>query len=206
MGTITYGFSDTPFGEIIVAATKKGVCDLRFLEYNKLETIHDLGQRWGVYTPITLDNEMAEMVASVVFGGKRRKLTVDLRGTDFQIAVWKAVRAIPFGQTATYQDMARAAGNEKAARAAATAVAQNPVSLLIPCHRVVRGDGDTGDYRWGRDMKRKLLKWEAETVAAQPKNGMATDLTQLIDIHSSNVPLVEELSQDMFKGDLDGLF
>lgn len=88
MGTITYGFSDTPFGEIIVAATKKGVCDLQFLEYNKLETIHDLGQRWGVYTPITLDNEMAEMVASVVFGGKRRKLTVDLRGTDFQIAVW----------------------------------------------------------------------------------------------------------------------
>lgn len=167
MTDIEYGFSETPFGEVIVARTLLGVCDLQFLDHNKLGTIHELAQRWGVYTPTTQSNRMAERVAEVVFGGADRELTLDLRGTDFQKRVWHELRRIPFGQTASYAEIAERIGQPTAVRAVATAVAQNPLAVIIPCHRVIHSDGSLGQYHWGQDLKKRLIAWEAAQVAAR---------------------------------------
>ncbi|MBM6993085.1 MAG: methylated-DNA--[protein]-cysteine S-methyltransferase [Prevotella sp.] len=167
MTTIEYGFSESPFGEIIVARTVLGICDLQFLEHNKLETIHELAQRWGVYTPTTQSDQMAHNVERVIFEGLDRELTLDLRGTEFQKQVWHELQRIPFGQTASYQEIADRIGNPKGVRAVASAVAQNPIAMLIPCHRVIHSDGTTGEYHWGRDLKRRLIEWEAAKVAKE---------------------------------------
>lgn len=206
MGTIIYGFSDSPFGEIIVAGTEKGICDLQFLVHNKMQTIHELGQRWGVYTPTTLDNAMAETVAGVIFKGARKRLTIDLRGTEFQIEVWKEVQKIPFGHTASYRDIANRIGKPKAVRAVATAIATNPIAMLIPCHRIIHSDNSISEYHWGKELKKKLLEWEASTTFQTTDNAADFLETPLLNINSSTVPLSEELSKTMFKGDLDGLF
>lgn len=206
MATIVYGFSDSPFGEIIVAGTTKGICDLQFLEHNKMKTIHELGQRWGVYTPTTTDNEMAETVARVIFQDLDKPLTIDLRGTEFQITVWKEVQKIPFGQTASYQDIANRMGNPEAVRAVASAIARNPVAMLVPCHRIIHSDGSTGEYHWGKDLKKRLLEWENKT-AMRPSPNVSRERDILpLTVNSSSIPLAEELSNDIFKGDLDGLF
>ena len=157
---ITYGFSETPFGPIITARNVKGYTDVQFLTYNRAETIHELGTRWGVYTPTVQDDRVAEIVKEVFFDGAHHLIIFDLEGTDFQKAVWREVRMIPFGETATYQEIAQRIGRPDAVRAVANAVAANPLALLIPCHRVVRTDGSIGDYHWGKDLKRQLLEWE----------------------------------------------
>lgn len=158
---IVYGFSDSAFGDIIVARTEQGLCDLQFLDYNRLETIHELASRWGKYTPTTQDDDMARRVARTAFAPHDSlPVSLDLRGTDFQIRVWQALLQIPFGQTRTYQQVAEAIGEPTAVRAVATAIGQNPIAMLVPCHRVVRSDGTYGEYHWGRDLKRRLIDWE----------------------------------------------
>ncbi len=161
---VEFGFSESPFGEIIVARTWKGVCDLQFLDHNRLETIHELATRWGQYTPTTQSDTMARTVERVVFEGYDHPVRLDLHGTDFQLKVWHEVMNIPFGQTATYQQVAERIGQPKAVRAVATAIAQNPVAMLVPCHRVIHSDGTTGEYHWGRELKKRLLDWEAGRV------------------------------------------
>lgn len=160
MGTIEYGFAESPFGPIIVARTWTGVCDLQFLGYDRMRVIHELGQRWGEYTPTTQSDTMARTVERVAFEGYNHPLTLDVKGTPFQRRVWEELRKIPFGTTVSYQEVAQRLGMPKAVRTVATAIAQNPVAMLIPCHRVVHKDGTTGEYHWGRDLKKKILEWE----------------------------------------------
>jgi AraC family transcriptional regulator, regulatory protein of adaptative response / methylated-DNA-[protein]-cysteine methyltransferase len=93
--------------------------------------------------------------------GQGLDLPLDIRGTAFQERVWQALRAIPPGKTATYAEIARAVGRPKAARAVAQACAANPLAIAIPCHRVVRADGDLSGYRWGVERKRELIAREA---------------------------------------------
>ena len=157
---IEFGFAESPFGSIIVARTWDGVCDLQFLEYNRLETIHELSKRWGQYTPTTQSNVMANTVERVIFEGLNHPVNLDVKGTEFQLKVWAELRKIPFGTTVSYQEVAERIGEPKAVRAVATAIAQNPVAMLIPCHRVIHSDGTIGEYHWGRDLKRQLIEWE----------------------------------------------
>ena len=157
---IEYGFSSTPFGDIIVARTWDGICDLQFLSYNRMDVIHELGTRWGLYTETTQSDTMARTVSKVLFEGYQHELRLDVWGTDFQKKVWHALRDIPFGTTVTYSEVAEAIGQPKAVRSVATAIAQNPVALLIPCHRVVHKDGSIGNYHWGTARKQRLLDWE----------------------------------------------
>ena len=111
------------------------------------------------------DPEFERMVARVVglveAPGQRLDLPLDIRGTAFQQRVWAALRAIPPGKTATYTEIARAIGQPKAVRAVAQACGANPLAIAIPCHRVVRADGDLSGYRWGVERKRKLIDREA---------------------------------------------
>lgn len=160
MTQIEYGFAESPFGEIIVARTLLGVCDLQFLDHNKLETIHELGTRWGVYTPTVLSNEMAEKIEKVAFEGSTHEVNLDLRGTEFQKRVWHELQRIPFGTTVSYSEIAGRIGQPEAVRAVASAIAQNPIAYLIPCHRVIHSDGSIGQYHWGSDLKRRLIEWE----------------------------------------------
>lgn len=157
---VEYGFAESPFGEIIVARTWDGVCDLQFLGYNRLEVIHELAQRWGMYTPTTQSDTMANTVERVAFEGYDYPIRFDIKGTDFQLKVWRELQKIPFGQTATYQQIAERIGEPKAVRAVATAIGQNPIAVLIPCHRVIHSDGTIGEYHWGKDLKKRLLEWE----------------------------------------------
>ena len=104
---------------------------------------------------------VAQVVGLIEAPGQRLDLPLDIRGTAFQERVWQALRAIPPGRTATYAEIARAVGRPKAARAVAQACAANPLAIAIPCHRVVRADGDVSGYRWGVERKRALLDREA---------------------------------------------
>ena len=107
------------------------------------------------------ERTVAAVVGLVEAPGQRLDLPLDIRGTAFQQQVWQALRAIPPGRTATYTEIAKAVGRPKAVRAVAQACAANPLAVAIPCHRVVRTDGDLSGYRWGVERKRKLLDREA---------------------------------------------
>ena len=96
-----------------------------------------------------------------------QNLILHLRGTNFQIQVWRALLRIPFGSLTTYQHLAQALGKPTAARAVGNAVGNNPVGYLIPCHRVIRGSGELGGYRWGLDRKAALIGWEAARCDAE---------------------------------------
>jgi len=103
---------------------------------------------------------VAEVVAHLDGRQAHLDLPLDIRATAFQRRVWEALRKIPYGSTRSYSQIARAVGNTKATRAVARACASNPVAVVIPCHRVVREDGDLGGYRWGEERKRALLEQE----------------------------------------------
>lgn len=172
MNMIEYGFAESPFGPIIVARTWNGVCDLQFLGFDRMRVIRELGARWGQYTPTTQSDTMAHTVERVLFEGYDHPVPLDVKGTAFQRQVWEELRKIPFGTTVTYQQIAERIGKPKGVRSVASAIAQNPVAMLIPCHRVIHKDGTTGEYHWGRDLKRRLIAWEqAKTQEQKHESG-----------------------------------
>lgn len=161
---IVYGFAETPFGTIIVARTIEGICDLQFLGWNRMEVIHELASHWGVYTPTTQNDLMADTVKRVIFDEYDHPLKLDLQGTDFQKRVWGELLKVKKGETLSYQELAERIGQPKAVRAVASAVAENRIAMLVPCHRIIHKDGTTGEYHWGRELKKQLLEWEKKTV------------------------------------------
>ncbi len=159
--TIRWAVVPTSLGQMLVAATGKGVCRLAFDE-----GVEALARRFPNATLVAgdaaFDRLVADVVASVEAPGEdNRHIPLDVRGTAFQEACWAALRAIPPGETRTYADIAAAAGNARAVRAAGTANGANNVAVLIPCHRVIRSDGGLGGYAYGLDRKRTLLDREA---------------------------------------------
>ncbi len=158
--TIRWAVVETSLGQMLVAATDRGVCRLSFDE-----GVEALARRFPHATLVAgdaaFDRLLADVVASVEAPGEdNRHIPLDVRGTAFQEACWAALRAIPPGETRTYADIAAAAGNARAVRAAGTANGANNVAVLIPCHRVIRSDGGLGGYAYGLDRKRALLDRE----------------------------------------------
>lgn len=157
--TIHWRVVDTSLGPMLVAATAKGVCRLSFNEgAEALEARFPHAEL--VEGGPQLAALLADVVASVEDPAAMRAVPLDVRGTAFQEAVWRALRAIPPGETRNYAQIAAAAGRPRAVRAAGSANGANNVAVLIPCHRVVRADGALGGYAWGEDIKRKLLERE----------------------------------------------
>ena len=156
---IRYGWFDSPFGEMLALGSRRGLCGLAFAaEMGRQETLADMTRRW----PRAEYREEPEAVAGWVkaaFGGGEARLL--LSGTPFQIKVWEALLALPGGKIATYSEIAEAVGRPRATRAVGTAVGRNPVSWLIPCHRVLRKSGGLGGYYWGLPTKRAMLAWES---------------------------------------------
>ncbi|HLH90372.1 MAG TPA: bifunctional DNA-binding transcriptional regulator/O6-methylguanine-DNA methyltransferase Ada [Xanthobacteraceae bacterium] len=161
---IRFAVGECSLGTILVAATQKGVCAISFGD-DPDALVRDLQDRFPTARLIGGDAEFEKLVAKVVGfveapGTEEFDLPLDVRGTAFQQQVWKALRKVPAGATATYTDIARRIGRPKAVRAVAAACAGNPVAVAIPCHRVVRLDGDVSGYRWGVARKRALLAKE----------------------------------------------
>ncbi|MFT6168063.1 MAG: AraC family transcriptional regulator of adaptative response [Celeribacter sp.] len=161
--TISYGWCDTPFGEVLAMATQRGLCGLGFTsEIGRDAGFADLSGRWPDATFVESDADVRPFVEAALNGGSAQ---LHLIGGPFQIKVWEALLSIPSGQVTTYGDIANAVGTPKAARAVGTAVGKNPIGWLIPCHRVLRKSGDLGGYHWGTPVKRALLAFE--TVQAE---------------------------------------
>jgi len=162
----------SPVGRLLVAATTRGICAVRLGEDDRrLEA----GLRQE-YPNATLERAPAELqpwidriIAALDRGGAPIDVPLDLRATAFQCRVWRALREIPAGRTRSYANVAAAIGQPAAARAVARACATNPVALVVPCHRVVRADGDLGGYRWGVERKRTLLDRERQPSDARSR-------------------------------------
>ncbi len=158
--TVFFGFTDTIFGEALIARTGRGLCFLAFRDPDEREEmLAALQQRWP-HARLQEDSQGAQQLARQVFSDTARP-RLHLRGTKFQIQVWRALLQVPDGQTTTYGRIAAALGRDGAGRAVGTAVGANPISWLIPCHRVLRADGGLGGYRWGTGRKEIMLAWEA---------------------------------------------
>jgi AraC family transcriptional regulator, regulatory protein of adaptative response / methylated-DNA-[protein]-cysteine methyltransferase len=161
---IRFAVGEASLGAVLVAATNKGVCAIMLGDDPDI-LVRELEDRFPRAELIGGDGEFERTVAQVVglveAPGQRLDLPLDIRGTAFQQQVWQALRAIPPGKTATYAEIAEAVGRPTAVRAVAQACAANPLAVAIPCHRVVRADGDVSGYRWGVERKRELLDREA---------------------------------------------
>jgi AraC family transcriptional regulator of adaptative response/methylated-DNA-[protein]-cysteine methyltransferase len=162
--TIQYGVNETPFGKIFVAITPRGVCRIEFLGSRSAnEILIDIGKDWPKGSLVQNDNA-TNYVANVLFSrlkdGQSNPLSLHVMGTNFQVAVWRALLRIPPGQLASYSQIANALGYPKASRAVGNAVGSNPVAMLIPCHRVIQKSGALGGYRWGSTKKEMIQAWE----------------------------------------------
>lgn len=160
---IRTALADSPFGRLLVGATDKGVCFLGFAEPDDA-LLGDLRHRFPKAEIIVGDDTLAETLRTVLDFLQEPKqaleLPLDLRGTAFQQRVWQTLCLIPAGETRTYGQLAEMVGNPRAIRAVARSCARNPVSLAVPCHRIVGSDGDLTGYRWGVPNKRALLEKE----------------------------------------------
>ena len=157
--TIYEGWFSSPFGEVIAMGTNRGLCGLGFAsEMGRDQARDDLVNRW----PLALFEEKPNRLASWVEATFAGKGNVDLHvmGAPLQIKVWEALMRIPSGYVTTYSNIAQSIQNPKAVRAVGTAVGRNPVSFIIPCHRVLRKSGELGGYHWGTPVKRAILAFE----------------------------------------------
>lgn len=172
--TIRYGWHETPFGDALIAATPHGIGHLAFAERaGRADAEADLRRRWP-RTTFTRDQRTTAAIAARAFPESLKRggpLALHVRGTNFQLRVWKALLTIPGHATTTYADLAHAIGAPGAPRAVGNAVGANPISWLIPCHRVLRGDGSLGGYAWGPERKRTMLAWERARSATLPAPG-----------------------------------
>jgi len=161
---IRFAVGECSLGSILVARSERGVCAI-FLGDDPDALTRELQDRFPRATLIGADPAFEDVVAKVVglieAPGTGVDLPLDVRGTAFQQRVWRALREIPAGSTASYREIARRIGAPSAVRAVAHACAVNPVAIAIPCHRVVRSDGGLAGYRWGVERKRELLEREA---------------------------------------------
>lgn len=165
--TISYASGQTPLGLLMIGATDRGICFLQFGDTKRaLET--ELRRQFPAATvqpmPATHEAQFESWMAALnrhLRGLEPRlDLPLDVRGTAFQLIVWRYLQKLPYGEVRSYSEVAQAIGKPSAARAVARACASNSIALLIPCHRVVRGTGELGGYRWGLQRKRVLLDME----------------------------------------------
>jgi AraC family transcriptional regulator, regulatory protein of adaptative response / methylated-DNA-[protein]-cysteine methyltransferase len=170
---MAYGFHPSPFGEALLIATSRGVAGLAFVDEDKGQTrqeaLADMMQRWPKAQFVAAPEKTAVHARQIFDAQQWRKgqpVRLVMIGTDFDVRVWQALLKIPMGRAVSYTDIARHLGQPSASRAVGSAVGRNPISFVVPCHRVLRGDGSLGGYHWGLTRKRALIGWETGRVAA----------------------------------------
>jgi len=158
---INYSFIKSQFGELLVCTTDKGICFCAFADtrssalgqvekYFTRSSFKEKSDRYHAQFDKFLKDNLQDSAS----------VNLHLKCTDFQFSVWSALTQIPFGETSTYGEIAENAGFPGAHRAAGSSIGRNPISLIIPCHRVILSNGKTGQYRWGSERKREILDWE----------------------------------------------
>src|SRR6185503_3855701 len=164
--TIEIGFTDSPFGICCVGVGPRGLCHLAFVETRDRKIASaPVIEAWP-HARLHWNNARAQEAGRQIFRSEpnvssRVNLRAFIRGTPFQLRVWRALLRVPPGAVVSYSSLGAAVGAPQAARAVGTAVARNPLAFLIPCHRVIRETGIVGDYRWGHERKRLILGWES---------------------------------------------
>ncbi|PCI57005.1 MAG: hypothetical protein COB36_01675 [Alphaproteobacteria bacterium] len=161
MEKITYGFYKSPIGEMVLAQSEKGLCWLGFMVEGYKGNGYDRMVGHFPKADFVQNDDAIQSVGDRLMNaweqGSIAGIDLDLRGTEFQKSVWQVLLEIKKGQVKTYGDVANDIGKPMAARAVGSAVGSNPVSLIVPCHRVVQQSGDIGNFGWGVDLKRRLL-------------------------------------------------
>ena len=184
---IHYGVHPSPFGPMLLALTDKGICALAFGSEETLEEeAQDLAQRWPAAQVLEAPRRTAPTAQRLFNPDSRAQdnheagYRLFVKGTNFQINVWRALLRIPEGSLISYKQLAQLTGNPEAIRATASAVGANPVSYLIPCHRVLRGSGQLGGYHWGIERKQAIIAWDSARVEVN-RSGLS-DLAGLHDL------------------------
>ncbi|MFK8067819.1 MAG: methylated-DNA--[protein]-cysteine S-methyltransferase [Gammaproteobacteria bacterium] len=162
---INYGVHDSQFGEVFLATTQRGICHLIFPDQKQRQAdidqaLVEIKQKF-IFSDLVQDQKTTKEMVEKIFSTQREKLSLITVGTNFQINVWKALLKIPSGQLSTYGAIAKQLENPKASRAVGSAVGANPISYIIPCHRVIASTGIIGHYRWGKTRKKAMLVWES---------------------------------------------
>lgn len=163
--SINYSFAESPFGNLLVASTYKGICSMTFYE-DEIEALKELQSK---FPNASLHNKLDMLQQNALFifqhdWSKLNTIKLHLKGTPFQLKVWETLLKIPMGKLATYGTIAEHIGNPKASRAVGTAIGSNPVAFLIPCHRVIQSSGLVGGYMWGPTRKTAIIGWEGAQV------------------------------------------
>jgi len=162
---INYSFAESPFGNIIVASTPKGICYMAFADDRGEAFTHLVAQFPNAgYTQVV---DAVQQEALFIFKKDWSQLSnikLHLKGTNFQLKVWEALLTIPIGGLSTYASVAGVIGRPTASRAVGSAVGDNPVAFLIPCHRVIKSTGEFGQYHWGATRKSAMIGWEAAKI------------------------------------------
>lgn len=159
---INYSFAESPFGNLLVASTAKGICHLAFAD-DEAAALNVLRSKFpnAAYRQMT---DMIQQNAMFIFThdwSKLNQVKLHLKGTAFQLKVWEVLLKIPMGQLTTYGTIARHIAQPNASRAVGTAIGDNPVAFLIPCHRIIQSTGLFGGYHWGPARKAAIIGWEA---------------------------------------------
>ncbi len=159
---ILYGMHQSPFGWCVLGLAKEGVCYLSFLDTNSDKKARMFIREKWPGAKLKRDDKKTSAVFKKLFSrsAKNKLPPLVVKGTDFQIKVWKALLSIPRGKTASYTDIARLVKAPKAVRAVGSACGKNSIAYLIPCHRVLASTGKIGGYRWGIARKEAMLAWE----------------------------------------------
>ena len=162
---INYSFAESPFGNIIVASTPKGICHLAFAgdERKSLKELKALFPN-AIFKQVVDTIQQNALFIFTQDWKNLSKIKLHLKGTAFQLKVWEALLKVPMGELTTYAGIAGSVGNANASRAVGSAVGDNPVAFLIPCHRVIKSTGVFGQYHWGSTRKTAMIGWEAAKV------------------------------------------
>ena len=165
---INYGFHSTPFGEILLGSTERGICSLSFvMPTGRSEALRAMQENWPLADLVEKPGITKPMIGRIFHTSNQstaHPLRVYLNGSNFQLKVWEALLRIPSGHVVSYRDVASYLGEPKLSRAVGNALAHNPVAMLIPCHRVIHSLGDFGNYHYGEARKVALLGWEMAKV------------------------------------------
>jgi AraC family transcriptional regulator of adaptative response/methylated-DNA-[protein]-cysteine methyltransferase len=163
---INYSFAESPFGTLIVASTRKGVCYMSF-EDEVENALTNLKLKFP-NAILQKKTDLLQQNALSIFKNdwsKLNEIKLHLKGTDFQLKIWETLLKIPMGKLSTYGNIAKQIGSPNASRAVGTAIGSNPVAFLIPCHRVIQSTGIIGEYHWSSTRKKIILGWEASQVS-----------------------------------------
>lgn len=156
---IYYSFIDTEIGKLLIANTSKGVCFLGFANKGEALILDDFQRRFPRQQFREQSNDLQKSAADYCNGNREQIVSLHLKGTDFQVDIWKKLVRIPEGKLSTYGSLVP---DFKGTQAIGTAVGANPVSFIIPCHRIVKNDGSYRGYHWGSELKRLLLAYELQ--------------------------------------------